>query len=127
MTDRWHESDTGESVAGAADGMTWMPWDAVKDGGPWAVLLLLAIAFLVARSRGILATEKDVERTVGGYKAVIAHQDTELAYWRSAAEKKDLTIEKLTDQNARLMKGTDLSSYALEAILKEAKQHGMDT
>lgn len=123
MTDRWHDPSANESIAGAADGMTWMPWDAVKEGGPWAVLLLLAVAFLVARSRGILATEKDVERTVGGYKAVIAHQDTELAYWRAAADKKDLTIEKQADQIARLMKSADLSSYTLEAVLKEAKRH----
>lgn len=107
--------------------MTWIPWPAVKEGGPWAVLIMLAIAFLIARSRGILATEKDVERTVGGYKEVIAHQDKELTYWRAAADKKDLTIEKQADQIARLMKGADLSSYALEAILKEAKRHDPDT
>lgn len=85
---------------------------------------MLAIAFLLARSRGILTTEKDVERTVGGYKAVIDHQDKELAFLRGALEKKDLTIEKLSDQNAKLMRGVDLSTYAIESVLKEAsKRH----
>jgi hypothetical protein len=100
-----------------------MPWEAVKEGGPWAVLVMLAIAFLIARSRGILATEKDVERTVGGYKAVIDHQDKELAYWRAASDKKDLTIEKQAEQIAKLMKGVDLSTYAIESVLREAGHH----
>jgi hypothetical protein len=86
-------------------------------------LVLLAVAFLIARSRGILTTERDVERTVGGYKAVIEHQDRELTFLRTSIEKKDLTIEKQADQIAKLMKGVDLSTYAIESVLREAMRH----
>ena len=104
--------------------MTWVPWAAVKDGGPWVVLVMLAVAFLVARSRGILTTERDVERTVGGYRAVIEHQDRELAFLRAAIDKKDLTIDRLSEQNAKLLRGVDLSTYAIQSVLEEAsKRH----
>lgn len=103
--------------------MTWIPWSAIKDGGPWVVLVMLAIMFLLARSRGILTTEKDVERTVGGYKAVIEYQASEITHLRATNDKQGLTIEKLSEQNAKLMKGVDLSTYAIESVLREAKHH----
>jgi hypothetical protein len=82
--------------------MTWLPWDAVKQGGGWAVLLLLAVAFLFARSRGILLTEKDVDRSISGYKEVIelykiqlAQKDTAITYERERSDRLDRQVEKL--------------------------------
>lgn len=98
-----------------------MPWEVVKEGGPWAILLFLSIAFLMARSRGIIATEKEVDRAIAGYVSTNSFLERERDYWRAACEKKDATITALTDQNAKLSKTADTATYALAAILKEGK------
>jgi hypothetical protein len=92
-------------------------------GGPWAALLLAAGVYAWARHRGWLLAESEVDRSTGGYLQVIGHLEKELAYLRSAAEKKDATIQTQADQIARLMRNSDLSTHALESILREA--HGV--
>jgi hypothetical protein len=94
--------------------------ETVQTGGPWLVVLLLLGVYSWARHRGWLLTERDVDRSVGGYREVIGHQERELAYLRAAAEKKDQTVLAQADQIARLMRNSDVSAYALESILKEA-------
>ena len=95
-------------------------------GGPWAAALLLLAAYFWARHRGWILTAKEVERTVAGFVQVIGHQEKELAYQRSAAEKKDDTIQKQADQIARLLSGAELSTRTVEAIVEEARRRGLD-
>lgn len=89
-------------------------------GGPWAALLLAAGVYAWARHRGWLLTDREVERSVAGYVQVIDHQERELSYLRVAGDRKDATIQTQADQLARLMRNSDLSTHALESILREA-------
>lgn len=82
--------------------MAWLPWEAVKQGGGWAVLLLLLVAFVFARSRGILVSEKEVDRAIAGYKEVIelykiqlSQKDTAIGYERQRSDRLDKQVEKL--------------------------------
>lgn len=95
---------------------------AVQQGGPWAALLLAAGVYAWARHRGWLLTDREVERSVAGYVQVIDHQERELAYLRVAGERKDTTIQTQADQLARLMRNSDLSTHALESLLREASR-----
>jgi len=99
--------------------------EVVKAGGPWVACLLLLGAYFWARHRGWLLTEKEVERTIGGYVQVITHQEKELAYQRDSGQKKDDTIQKQADQITRLMSGSELSTRTVEAIVEEARRRGI--
>ncbi len=37
-------------------------WTAMKEGGPWAVLLIAVVVFIVARARGLLVTKDELDR-----------------------------------------------------------------
>lgn len=102
-------------------------WELVKEGGPWAILLLVCGGFLLARARGMLATDKDIERTVGGYREVISHQEKELTFWRGAHEKQTAVIDKQAEQIAKLMVNADLSTYAIQSVIREAKRRELDS
>lgn len=95
--------------------------EAVTAGGPWVACLLLLGVYFWARHRGWLLTEKEVERTLQGYRDTNAFLEKELAYQREANGKKDETIRTQAEQNARLMSGTELSARTVEAIVKEAR------
>lgn len=99
--------------------------ESVKAGGPWAACLLLLGCYFWARHRGWLLTEKEVERSIGGYRDTNTFLEKELGYQRAAGEKKDATIATQAEQIARLMSGTDLSTHTLESIVKEARRRGM--
>lgn len=99
----------------------------VKAGGPWAACLLLVGVYLWSRHRGWILTEKDVERTIQGYRDSNTFLEKELAYQRDANAKKDATIQTQAEQNARLMSGTELSARTVEAIVKEARSRELGT
>lgn len=100
--------------------------EGVKAGGPWAACLLLLGCYFWARHRGWLLTEKEIERTIQGYRDTNAFLEKELGYQREANGKKDTTIQTQADQISRLMSGTELSARTVEAIVKEARARGMD-
>lgn len=87
---------------------------------------LLLAAYFWARHRGWLLTEKEVERTIQGYRDTNTFLEKELAYQRDANGKKDTTIQTQADQIARLMSGTELSAQTVQAIVKEAQRRGSD-
>ncbi len=102
--------------------MPWIPWDAVQKGGGWAVLLLLCIAFLLARSRGILMSEKDVDRVLAGrdavvelYKIQLSQKDEALRYERARSDRIDKQVEKL-------LVHAETTTYALQQLRDEAKR-----
>lgn len=95
-------------------------------GGPWAAALVLLGCYFWARHRGWLLTEKEVERTIQGYRDTNAFLEKELGYQRDANGKKDTTIQTQADQISRLMSGTELSTRTVEAIVREARSRGTD-
>jgi hypothetical protein len=97
----------------------------LEAGGPWAACLLLLGAYFWARHRGWLLTEKEVERTIQGYRDTNAFLEKELGYQREANGKKDSTIQTQADQIARLMSGAELSTRTVEAIVEEARKRGL--
>lgn len=101
--------------------------EAVKAGGGWVACLLLVGTYLWARHRSWLLTEKDVDRTIQGYRDTNAFLEKELAFQRDAGTKKDATIQTQAEQNARLMSGTELSARTVEAIVKEARSRELGT
>lgn len=101
--------------------------EAVKSGGGWVACLLLVGVYLWARHRSWLLTEKDVERTIQGYRDTNSFLEKELAFQRDANNKKDATIQTQAEQNARLMAGTELSARTVEAIVKEARGRELDS
>lgn len=98
----------------------------MKAGGPWAACLLLLGCYFWARHRGWLLTEKEIERTIQGYRDTNSFLEKELGYQRDANTKKDATIQTQADQIVKLMSGTELSTRTVEAIVKEARARGLD-
>lgn len=101
--------------------MDWLP-APVQEGGPWVILLSILLAFCLAWWRGVFVSSNQVDRLVEGYKSTITNQDKELVYWRSAAERKDITIQEQTQQIHKLMSYAATGTYALEELLKEARK-----
>jgi hypothetical protein len=99
----------------------------IQAGGPWAACLVLLGCYFWARHRGWLLTEKEVERTIQGYRDTNAFLEKELGYQREANGKKDATISTQAEQIARLMSGTELSAQTVQAIVREAQRRGLDT
>jgi mevalonate kinase len=107
-------------------------WPALREGGPWAALLFLAIlaiaGFAFALSRGILVRgsevdrierriEKDTDRVIDLYKEQIKTLNETIS-------KKDATIEKQADQIGKLLAGSTVATEALDKIVKEAERRG---
>lgn len=108
----------------------------MREGGPWSVLLFLLIAgiagFAFALSRGILVRgadaraeidrierriEKDTDRVLELYRA-------QIKTLTDTIQTKDATIEKLTEQNGKLLAGNAVATEALDKIVKEAERRG---
>lgn len=103
-------------------------WPMVRDGGPWIVVLLLVVAFVLALSRGVLIRggeverierrmEKDTDRVLSLYAKQIEHLV-------EAAGKKDETIASQDRQIEKLIDANDVSASALDKIVKEAERRG---
>lgn len=105
--------------------MDWIPAPLLT-GSPWALLLAVVIGVSLLFWRGIFVTGGQVDRTIQGYKDTNAHQKEELAFWRSAAEKKDAVIERQAEQIQKLMAYTELGTHALQAIQEEARKRELD-
>lgn len=108
--------------------MGWMPAQVIALG-PWAVVGVLVLAFIVARSRGIYVSakemdrlerrmEKDTDRVLGLYK-------TQLDLAAAANHKKDDIIAKQAEQIEKLMAHSAVSSHALAQIMEEARRRGL--
>lgn len=106
--------------------MGWF-WPILKEGGPWAAFLMLLGLVIWMRLTDRWVSERSVDRTVAGYVETNKHQGTELAFWRSAAQDKDKTIQSLSEQNAKLTVSSQVSAYALDQIIKEAPRRGVDS
>lgn len=98
--------------------------DGVKAGGPWVACLMLLGCYLWSRHRGWILTEREVERTIQGYRDTNMFLEKELDYQRDANGKKDETIQTQADQIARLMTTGELSARTVEAIVKEGRLRG---
>jgi hypothetical protein len=104
--------------------MDWIPGAAVA-AGPWAVLVTVLLGVFFLFIRGTFVTGVQVDKTIKGYVDTNATLERELIYWRSAAERKDLTIDKQAEQLQQLMTYSALGTHALEALMKEAKKRGL--
>lgn len=102
--------------------MDWIP-APVLAGGPWAALLAVVMAVSFLFWRGVFVTGGQVDRTIQGYKDTAAALEKELTFWRAAAEKKDVVIERQTEQLQKLMAYSALGTHALQAIQQEASKH----
>ena len=103
-------------------------WEATKEGGPWASLLVCAAAFLLALARGWLVRGGEVERIE---RRMERDTDRVLDLYReqikaliSASEKKDETIASQDAQIAKLIDSHDVATQALDKIVKEAERRG---
>ena len=105
--------------------MDFLPLAALKEGGPWALLLsvLAAVSFLIWK--GILIPGPWVDRAVAGYVETIKNLREELVFWRAAAQAKDDTIKAQADQLHKLMAYSAVGTHALDAILEEARKREM--
>lgn len=100
-----------------------------RDGGPWALVLLLVGTYLYARHAGKLYTGADVERIERRMEKdtdrVLALYTKQLDTAATANGRKDEIITKLTEQNEKLMSHSSVSAHALREIMEEAKRRGM--
>lgn len=107
-------------------------WSVLRDGGPWILAVALVITgvsgLAFALSRGFLVRgaevdrierriEKDTDRVIDLYKEQIKALTATIAT-------KDATIEKLTEQNGKLLAGNAVATEALDKIVKEAEKRG---
>lgn len=104
----------------------------MREGGPWFALLFVAMGGVMglafALSRGLLVRgsevdrierriEKDTDRVIDLYKEQIKSLTETI-------RTKDATIEKLTEQNGKLLVGNTVATEALDKIVKEAERRG---
>jgi hypothetical protein len=103
-------------------------WPVLSGGGPWALLLIVCAGLAFALFRGYLIRggevdrierriEKDTDRVLDLYKEQIKTLTETIS-------KKDATIEKLTEQNGKLLVGNAVATEALDKIVKEAEKRG---
>lgn len=103
-------------------------WVAVKEGGPWSLLLLALVGFVFAMARGHLVRGAEIDRIE---RRIEKDTDRVLELYREqikllvdAAAKKDATIATQDEQIGKLLVSTEVSSAALEKIVKEADRRG---
>lgn len=101
--------------------MEWIPQSAME-GGPWAALLAIVLAVSFLFWRGVFVTGTQVDRIVAGYKDSLDRAEKELVFWRTAADRKDLVIERQADQLQKLMAYSAVGTHALEAVIEEARK-----
>ena len=107
-------------------------WPVLREGGPWFALLFVSMGGVAglafALSRGLLVRgsevdrierriEKDTDRVLDLYKEQIKTLS-------ETVRTKDATIEKLTEQNGKLLAGNTVATEALDKIVKEAERRG---
>jgi hypothetical protein len=93
----------------------------VLEGGPWAVLLIVVLGVSFLYWRGIFVSSGQVDKTIAGYVATNAFLEKELAYWRAAADRKDLTIDRQTEQLQKMLSYSAVGTHALESFMKEVQ------
>lgn len=101
----------------------------VIEGGPWAILGFLILAFAIARNRGILISGKEFEREMDRVgkdtDRIIALYMKQIDMMFETAGKKDEVIAKLQEQIGKLLSDAALSTHALNQIMEEAKKRGL--
>lgn len=108
--------------------MSWLP-ARIIEAGPWAVVVVLVLAFVVARARGVYVSgremdrlerrmEKDTDRVLELYK-------TQLNLASVANVKKDETIAKQAEQIEKLMAHSAVTAHTLAEIMEEARRRGL--
>lgn len=102
--------------------MDLISWALVKEGGPWAALLMVLAAVSLMVWKGVLVPGPLVDRSVAGYVETIRNLREELVFWRAAAKDKDTTIATQADQLHKLMAYSAVGTHALDAILEEARK-----
>lgn len=102
--------------------MDLISWALVKEGGPWAALLMVLAAVSLMVWKGVLVPGPLVDRSVAGYVETIRNLREELVFWRAAAQTKDATIQAQADQLHKLMAYSAVGTHALDAILEEARK-----
>ena len=100
--------------------MGWF-WPIIKEGGPWAAFLVLLGLVIWMRLTDRWVTERGLDRTIAGYVETNKNLNTELAFWRKAAQDSAETSKKLADQNAKLMAQGNVAAHFWETIGKEAQ------
>ena len=106
--------------------MDLIPLALIQEGGPWVLLLVLALAVVFLIVRGVLVPGPHVDRTLAAYVETNKNLKEELTWWRSTAQAKDATIETQAQQLQKLMAYSAVGTHALEDILKEARRRGSD-
>lgn len=103
-------------------------WVAVKEGGPWSLLLLALVGFVYAMARGHLVRGAEIDRIE---RRIEKDTDRVLDLYREqiktlveAHSKKDATIATQDEQIGKLLASTEVSSAALDKIVKEADRRG---
>jgi hypothetical protein len=103
-------------------------WIALRDGGPWAIILLCAAAFIFAMARGILVRGAELERIERRIEKdtdrVLALYVKQIETLVEAASKKDETIASQDRQIEKLIGSNDIAAQALEKIVREAERRG---
>jgi hypothetical protein len=103
-------------------------WPVLKQGGPWAVLLLCVAAFVVALVKGWLMRGSDLERIERRMEKdtdrVLALYVKQIDALVAAAGKKDDTIAAQDAQIGKLLEASTVSAVALDRIVKEAERRG---
>lgn len=102
--------------------MDLISWALVKEGGPWAALLMVLATVSYLVWKGVLVPGPLVDRSVAGYVETIRNLREELVFWRAAAQAKDGTIQAQADQLHKLMAYSAVGTHALDAILEEARK-----
>lgn len=94
-------------------------------GGPWALLLILLVALVFLKIKGVILTEGEVDRIIGGYRENAALYRQQLDHKETANQAQAATIAKQAEQIERLMEHSAVSAHALGSILEEARKRGM--
>ena len=107
-------------------------WPVLREGGPWFALLFVAMGGVAglafALSRGFLVRGSEVDRIERRIEKdtdrVLALYVKQIDALTETVKVKDATIEKLTEQNGKLLTGNAVATEALDKIVKEAERRG---
>jgi acetolactate synthase regulatory subunit len=100
----------------------------MRGAGPWSLLSLVVVSFLFAIARGILVRGAEVDRIERRIERdtdrAIALYTDQIKILVDAASKKDATIASQHEQISKLLVQTEVSTQALEKIIREAERRG---
>jgi hypothetical protein len=103
-------------------------WIALREGGPWSVVLLITVAFAFAIVRGHIVRGSELDRQERRFEKdtdrVLSLYVKQIETLVEAAKKKDETIASQDKQIEKLIVANEVSATALEKIVKEAQKRG---